>query len=180
MKNLWKLYLEFFKIGLFTFGGGYAMISMIQREIVEKKQWISTDELTDYVAVANCTPGIIAVNTATFVGNKRGGVIGGVVATLGVVSPSFFIIGIISHFLMEFAENPYLEHVLAGVRVAVIALVLQTLITMYRNAVKDKLGIILCLAAFVAVAFLGLSSIWMVLAGAFVGIAAKQWAEGRK
>ena len=101
---LWKLFITFAKIGAFTFGGGYAMLSILQREIVEINHWATEDEMLDYYAIAQCTPGVIAVNTATFIGVKHRGVIGGIVATFGVVLPSIIIILIIAAFIKNFLE----------------------------------------------------------------------------
>ena len=109
------LFLTFAKIGVCTFGGGYAMLPILQREVVEKKGWATEEELTDYFAIGQCTPGIIAVNTATFIGQKYKGILGGVLATLGVVFPSLIIITLIAAFLQNFASYPVVAHALAGI-----------------------------------------------------------------
>ena len=122
-QSLGTLFFTFFKIGLFTFGGGYAMLPILQREVVEKKGWATEEELTDYFAIGQCTPGIIAVNTATFVGHKYRGVSGGVVATLGLVCPSILVILIIARMLGKFKDSPLVQKGLYGLRPASVALV---------------------------------------------------------
>ena len=122
MKELFDLFWTFCKIGALTFGGGYAMLPLIQREIVENKKWSTEKEILDYYAVGQCTPGVIAVNTATFIGYKLRGIIGGIVATLGVIFPSIVIILIIATFLQNFADLAIVQSAFAGIRVAVVAL----------------------------------------------------------
>lgn len=170
MKLLLNLYLTFFRIGIMTFGGGYAMLPMLQREIVEKNKWATEEEVLNYFAVGQCTPGIIAVNTATFIGFKKKGIPGGIMATLGVVSPSIVIILIIGTILDNFYDNVWVQHAFAGIRVAVCALVLSSIVKLWKSGVKNGLGIILFLIAFVWVAFFGLSSIWIVIAIIALGL----------
>jgi len=119
------------------FGGGYAMLPLLQREIVEKKGWASEDDLADYYAIGQCTPGVIAVNTATFVGQKCKGVVGGIVATLGLVFPAVIVIGLIAAFLENFAELPVVNHAFAGVRACVCALILSSVLKLYKTTVID-------------------------------------------
>ena len=132
------LFLTFAKVGVCTFGGGYAMLPILQREIVEKKAWASDAELTDYFAIGQCTPGVIAVNTATFVGQKLRGISGGILATLGVVFPSVIIILIIAAFLQNFAEYPVVVHAFAGVRACVCALILSSVLKLRKSSIIDK------------------------------------------
>ena len=171
MKELLKLYGAFFRIGLFTFGGGYAMLPMLQREVVDKYGWASEEELLDCYAIGQCTPGVIAVNTATYVGFRRRGVAGGIVATLGVISPSLIIILAVAMVLSRFMDNPYVTRAFAGIRIAVCALVASSVIKLARKSVKDVAGIILCVLAFVLVALLGASPIWVTLGAALFGLA---------
>ena len=131
------LFLTFAKIGVCTFGDGYAMLPILQRELVEKKGWTTEEALADYYAVGQCTPGIIAVNTATFVGYDKKGNLGGIVATLGLVAPCILIIGIIAAFLSNFAENPYVIHAFAGVRACVCALILSSVLKLRKTTVVD-------------------------------------------
>ncbi len=137
MNKYLDLFLTFSKIGVCTFGGGYAMLPIMQRELVENKGWATEDELADYYAVGQCTPGVIAVNTATFVGSGQAGVAGGVVATLGVVFPSACIILVIAAFLRNFMDIPWVVHAFNGVRAGVVALILSSVIKLYKGAVKD-------------------------------------------
>lgn len=131
------LFLTFAKVGVCTFGGGYAMLPILQRELVEKKGWVTEDELADYYAVGQCTPGVIAVNTATFVGSSRAGVSGGIVASLGLVFPSVVIILVIAAFLQNFMDIPWVNHAFNGVRAGVVALILSSVIKLLKGAVKD-------------------------------------------
>ena len=145
------LFLTFAKVGVCTFGGGYAMLPILQREVVEKKGWATDEELTDYFAVGQCTPGIIAVNTATFIGYKHKGVPGGVLTTLGVVFPSLVIITAIAAFLSNFADIPVVQHALAGINAAVVALAASVL-KLGRSTLKNgaAIAIFLCVLALAA------------------------------
>ena len=125
----------FFKMGSFTFGGGYAMLPIIQEEIVNKRKWATDQEVLDYYAIGQSTPGIIAVNTATFIGYNQRGLIGGIVATLGIVSPSIVIITIIAMFFKNFQDYVLVQHALGGIRVVVAALILYAVLKMYRDSV---------------------------------------------
>lgn len=137
MNILVDLFLTFAKVGVCTFGGGYAMLPILQRELVENRGWSTEDQLADYYAVGQCTPGIIAVNTATFVGRSQAGIAGGVVATLGVVFPSVVIILVIAAFLSNFMDIPWVIHAFNGVRAGVVALILSSVIKLFKNAVID-------------------------------------------
>lgn len=131
------LFLTFFRIGLMMFGGGYAMLPILQREVVEKKGWSTEDQLADYYAVGQCTPGIIAVNTATFVGSSTAGVSGAVLATLGVVTGPLIVILIIASFLSGYMDLPVIAHAFSGVRACVTALILSSVIKLFTGSVKD-------------------------------------------
>ena len=137
MSILTDLFLTFAKVGVMTFGGGYAMLPILQREIVEKKGWATEDQLADYYAVGQCTPGIIAVNTATFVGSTQAGIIGGIIATLGLVFPSLIIILTIAAFLSNFMNMEAISHAFNGVRAGVTALILSSVIKLFKGAVTD-------------------------------------------
>ena len=154
MKELFDLFWTFCKIGALTFGGGYAMLPIIQREIVENKKWSTEKEILDYYAVGQCTPGVIAVNTATFIGFKIRGIIGGIVATIGVIFPSLIIILIIASFLQNFADMAIVQSAFAGIRVAVVALIITTVIKLLKSSVKDYLGIIIAIITFIISNFL--------------------------
>lgn len=173
MKELFDLFWTFCKIGALTFGGGYAMLPLIQREIVENKKWSTEKEILDYYAVGQCTPGVIAVNTATFIGFKLRGIVGGLVATLGVIFPSIIIILIIASFLQSFASLAIVQSAFAGIRVAVVALIITTVIKLIKSSVKDYLGIIITVITFVLSAFIGISPVYIVIAAGLIGFISK-------
>lgn len=173
MKELFDLFWTFCKIGALTFGGGYAMLPLIQREIVENKKWSTEKEILDYYAVGQCTPGVIAVNTATFIGYKLRGIIGGIVATLGVIFPSIVIILIIATFLQNFADLAIVQSAFAGIRVAVVALIITTVVKLIKSSIKDYLGVIIAIIAFVISAFIGLSPVYVVIAAALTEFISK-------
>lgn len=173
MKELFDLFWTFCKIGALTFGGGYAMLPLIQREIVENKKWSTEKEILDYYAVGQCTPGVIAVNTATFIGYKLRGIIGSIVATLGVIFPSIVIILIIATFLKNFADLAIVQSAFAGIRVAVVALIITTVVKLIKSSIKDYLGVIIAIIAFVISAFIGLSPVYVVIAAALTGFISK-------
>ena len=173
MKELFDLFWTFCKIGALTFGGGYAMLPLIQREIVENKKWSTEKEILDYYAVGQCTPGVIAVNTSTFIGYKLRGIIGGIVATLGVIFPSIVIILIIATFLQNFADLAIVQSAFAGIRVAVVALIITTVVKLIKSSIKDYLGVIIAIIAFVISAFIGLSPVYVVIAAALTGFISK-------
>ena len=173
MKELFDLFWTFCKIGALSFGGGYAMLPLIQREIVENKKWSTEKEILDYYAVGQCTPGVIAVNTATFIGYKLRGIIGGIVATLGVIFPSIVIILIIATFLQNFADLAIVQSAFAGIRVAVVALIITTVVKLIKSSIKDYLGVIIAIIAFVISAFIGLSPVYVVIAAALTGFISK-------
>ena len=131
------LFLTFAKVGVCTFGGGYAMLPILQRELVENKKWATEEELADYYAVGQCTPGIIAVNTATFVGSSQGGLAGSIIASLGIVFPSIVIILVIAAFLQNFMHIEWVGHAFNGIRAGVVALILSSVIKLFKGAVKD-------------------------------------------
>ena len=171
MKTLLELFLAFAKVGVMTFGGGYAMIPMLEREIVDNKGWVSSEEIMDYYAVGQCTPGVIAVNTATFVGYRVAGNLGGVVATLGVIFPSLVIITLIAGILTNFADIPAVKSAFAGIRVCVCVLIFNAVVKLWKNAVPDKAALVLCLGVLLLSVFLDLSPVIFVIVCAAAGIA---------
>lgn len=175
MKKLLDLFLAFARVGVLTFGGGYAMIPMLEREIVDRHGWVSSEELMDYYAVGQCTPGIIAVNTATFVGYSVAGVPGGIVATLGVVFPSLIIITLIAGILTNFADIPAVRSAFAGIRVCVCVLIFNAVVKLWKKAVPDKAALVLCLAVFLLSMFLDVSPVVFVLLCAAAGILLTRW-----
>ena len=153
------LYASFFRIGAFTFGGGYAMLPMIQKEIVEKHKWATDEEVLDYFAVAQCTPGVIAVNSATFVGTKVRGASGAAAATLGVITPPLIIISIIAMVLQSFADIPAVQHAFNGIRVAVCVLILNAVIKLWKSNIKKALHLIIFGVGFVVMFLVKLSPV---------------------
>ena len=167
---LLKLFAAFARVGVLTFGGGYAMIPMLEREIVDRHGWATSEELMDYYAVGQCTPGVIAVNTATFIGYKIAGNIGGVMATLGVVFPSFVIITVIAGIIQNFADIPAVRSAFAAIRVCVCVLIFNSVLKLWKGAVKDKAALVLCLLVFVLSMFFNISPIVFVVFCALAGI----------
>lgn len=174
IKLLGELYVSFFKIGSLTFGGGYAMLPMLQREVVTDRNWCTEEEVLDMYAIGQCTPGIIAVNTATYVGYKQAGIIGGIFGTLGMISPSIIIICLIASILQNFIYQPVVVHALAGVRVMVCALMLTTVISMTKKGVADKLGALLFAAAFVLACFTPVPTALIIILAGIIGVLAKK------
>lgn len=170
MKDLFKLFWAFFKIGLFTIGGGYAMLPMMQREAVDNNGWATDEEMLDIYTLSQCTPGVIAVNTATFIGRKVKGFFGALFATLGVIAPSLIIITLIALFFTSFADNKYVIDAFLGIRCAVAALMFTSVIKMIKkNKIKNALQIGILLAAFLVITFLHLSPIFVILVATIFG-----------
>lgn len=172
MKNnrLLELFLTFLKIGAFTFGGGYAMISLVQAEVVTKKHWITEEDFMNMIAISQATPGVIAVNMATFVGYRIGGFWGSVLATLGVTVPSYFVIVIISLFLDAFLALTWVSYAFMGVRAGIIVLIFDAVIKMRRSVEINQFNIIILVAAFILATFTNISVIYIILAGAVIGM----------
>ena len=170
MKELMNLFWTFCRIGGLTFGGGYAMLPMLQKEVVETHKWATEQELLDYYAVGQATPGIIAVNTATFIGYKEKGILGAIFATSGVVFPSLAIIMSIAGFIDSFSDLNIVQHAFSGIRVAVGVLILNALVNLVKGSVKDILGIILFVATFIISIFFNISVVYIVVASALIGI----------
>ena len=170
MKILWQLFLAFARVGVMTFGGGYAMIPILEREIVDRHGWATEEELMDYYAVGQCTPGVIAVNTATFIGYKVAGTVGGVVATLGMIFPSLVIITLIAGILTNFADVPAVKSAFAGIRVCVCVLIFNAVLKLWKKAVVDKITLVLFLGVFLLSVFFDISPIVFVVFCAAAGI----------
>ena len=169
---LWKMFITFFKIGAFTFGGGYAMIPIIQNEIVDKHKWINEEEFIDALSLTQASPGPVAVNTSIYVGYKLRKIPGAIICTLGTVLPSFIVISIIARFFSVFKDNPAMAKVFMGVRPAVVALILAAVYKLFKSNMKDniyrKLTIILLTIG--ATMYLKISPIWIILSGAVVSV----------
>lgn len=168
--KIWPLFLTFLKIGAFTFGGGYAMIPLIQRETVEKNKWISDEDILEIVAIAESTPGPIAINAATFVGYRIAGFWGAAAATCGVVLPSFLIISLISLVLKKFSELKPVKYAFWGIRAGVLALIAKALITMFKKCPKDLPAYIIMAASFVCAAVLKIDVIFIIIGCAAFGL----------
>ena len=173
LKELLSLFLTFAKVGVMTFGGGYAMLPILQREVVENKGWATDEELTDYFAIGQCTPGIIAVNTATFVGQKQRGVPGGIIATAGIVFPSLVIITALAGVINSFSHLDWVQHAFAGIRVCVCVLIFNATLKLWQGAVKDVWGLVIFLVILALSVFTKLSPIIYVLAAAVAGLLIK-------
>ena len=177
-RNL-NLFLTFMKIGAFTFGGGYAIIPLIQREVVEEKKWISESELMDMIAIAESTPGPIAINSATFVGHHVSGFWGAFCATLGVILPSFAIIAAISYVLQQFERLRAVKYAFMGIRAGVLALILKAFWNMARQIPKKAVSCCIAATAFVLAALLKLNVLVVIVLCAAAGLIASLMAEGR-
>jgi len=180
MKELFLYYRTWFKIGLFTFGGGYAILPMIDKEVVRKHNWASNEEVVDYYAIGQSLPGIIAVNTAVFVGYKAGGGKGAVASALGVISPSIILITLIATLLSGFQDIPAVRHALNGIRIGVCVLMVATIVQLGRNAIKSVTGAVICVAAFTMSYVLGINIALLVVLSAVTGIVIKIIAEKRR
>lgn len=170
MNEYAQLYWSFLRIGGLTFGGGLAMLPMLKFELVEKKKWITEEDLLDCYAIGQCTPGIIAVNTATYVGYKKKGVMGGIVATLGMITPSLVIITLVAICLQAFIENVWVQHALMGVRAVVCALMLNTVLTLAKKSLVNKMASGICVAAFLLAMFVPMPTVCIVILAALFGI----------
>ena len=168
--KLLSLFLSFARVGVMTFGGGYAMIPILEREIVDRQGWASSEELMDYYAVGQCTPGVIAVNTATFIGYKVAGVPGGIIATLGVVFPSVIIITLIAGILTNFADIPAVKSAFAAIRVCVCVLIFNAVVKLWKGAIKDRAGLVLFLLVFLISLFFDVSPVVFVIFCGFAGV----------
>lgn len=173
MKDYIELFLIFARIGAVTFGGGYAMLPILQKEIVENRKWATEEEIMDYYAIAQCTPGIIAVNTSIFVGYKCKKELGGIFSALGMVFPSIVIILIIAMFLQNIMTYPVIQHAFSGIRVAVGALVLNAAVTLFKKGVVDKSTLVIFALAFMILMFIDISPIPVVIGSALIGIILK-------
>lgn len=170
LKTLIDIYWTLFKIGAVTFGGGIAMLPILEAELVEKRQWTTSEELLDWFAIGQSTPGIIAVNVSTFVGHKRAGILGGCVGTLGMVSPSLIIITVIALFISNFADIIWVQKALTGINVAVAAILTSAVYKFSKKAVKNLLGFVLLVISFVAIFVFNVGTIWIILGSALIGV----------
>lgn len=173
MNILLDLFLTFAKVGAMTFGGGYAMLPILQREVVDNKGWATEEELMDYYAIGQCTPGIIAVNTATFIGQKYKGKIGAICTTLGVVFPSVVIISLLASVIEAFSHLAWVQHAFGGIRVCVCVLILNSVVKLYKKAVIDKASLLIFLLVTLGSFLTDLSPVVFVIAAAVAGVVLK-------
>ena len=153
MKELLELYFAFLKIGAVNFGGGYAMLPLLEEDLVKKKGWVTTDDLMDYFAIGQCTPGVIALNVSTFIGNKRRGIAGAVAATTGFLTCPIIIITVIAMCLTNFADLPIVQNAFAGIRVCVCVLILEAVMRLWKKSIVDKISFIIYAVIFFLMAF---------------------------
>lgn len=170
MKTLLDLFLVFARIGGFTFGGGYAMLPMLEKEVVEKKKWATQDQLLDYFAIGQCTPGVIAVNTATFVGYKIKGVLGAIFATLGVIAPSIAIVSIIAAFISNFQEYEVVQWAFTGIRAAVVALIVSAVLKVAKKSIIDVFTVIIFIVTAILSFFAEISPVIFVVMAGVLGL----------
>ena len=172
-KNLFRTFCElffaFFRTGIFTFGGGLAMMPMLQKELIEKKHWLTEEDLIDYYAIGQSTPGIIAVNVATFVGYRQAGVAGAIIATLGIISPSIIIITILAGAINSISEYPLVQAALKGINVAVAALLTTVIIKFAKKTIKNAWNVLYMLLAFVCIFWFKVPSFIIIIAAIALG-----------
>lgn len=178
-QTLLQLFLTFLKIGAFTFGGGYAMIPLIQKEVADEKEWMSHQDILDMIAIAESTPGPIAINAATFIGYRVQGFWGAFLATFGVVLPSFVIISVIALVLRQFEDQKIVQYAFTGIRAGVLALIVKALISLYKQCPKNLLSHLIMAFAFAAVIFFKINIPVVILCCAIVGLAASRLADRR-
>lgn len=170
IKSLWELFFLFFKIGFVTFGGGMGMFPILERELIEKRKWTTHKDLMDYYAIGQSTPGIIAVNVATFLGYKKSGIWGACLATAGIITPSIIVITLLAHFISEFNHIVWVQKALAGVNVAVAALLTKAVISFGKNAIVNTLTLIIYVIAFLLFFIFKINSIFIIIGGILLGI----------
>ena len=181
IKELIELFWSFIVIGATLFGGGYAMIPVVERELIKKRRWVEMDEVLDYFTIAQITPGIIAVNVATFVGYKRKGIAGGIIATLGIILPGTCLMLIISVFLKRFSDYEMVRHIFTGIRIAVCALILNTVIKISKNVIRGLKGIIIFICAFILSGIFGISPVFIIFGAGLAGfLFFRNTEEGKK
>ena len=173
LKTLRDLFVTFAKMGAITFGGGMAMLPILQREVVYLRHWVTEEELIDYYAIGQCTPGIIAINTSTFVGQKQGGVLGGIAATLGMVFPSLVFISIIAGLISNFSDIPVVRNAFAGIQVCVCVLIFNATVKLLKKSVIDRRTAVIFALVLAGSVVVNLSPVWFVLVSACAGAALK-------
>ena len=179
MKDFLDLYATFFRIGILTFGGGLTMLPLLKYELVESKKWITEEKLLDCYAIGQCTPGIIAVNTATYVGYLKKGVFGGIIATLGMVSPSVVIITLVAMFLQNFMEYAIIQHALMGIRGAVCALMLNTVVSLAKKSLVSPVAIVICAVALLIALLTNIPTVLIIVLAGVTGVIVEKVKGGK-
>ncbi|MEI6857860.1 chromate transporter [Psychrilyobacter sp.] len=167
-----ELFISFFKIGLFTFGGGYAMLPLIEKELVEKRKWITEEELLEMFIISQMTPGTIAINASTFIGSKKAGKSGGFVASLGIIFPSLIIITLIYNFLGESFDNPVIHSIFSGIRACIIGLIASSTLKICRKSFISGMSYIIFIIAFILLLIFDINPILLIILGALIGATA--------
>lgn len=170
VEKLIKLFISFFKIGTFSFGGGYAMLPLIEKEIIQVRGWLTSSEFIDIIAISEMTPGPIAINAATFLGYKVAGIMGSIAATIAVVLPSFIVMSILYHFIVKFKNTPYLEWVFTGIRPVVLGLIAAAAITVAKSAFIDIKSVVIAALLFYLVSFKNFNAILAIVLAGFLGV----------
>lgn len=173
MKQLWNLFRLFFKIGLFTFGGGYAMLPLLQDELVKKRRWLEEEELLDLYSIGQCTPGIISINVATFVGYRQAGIKGAIATTLGMILPSLIIITLIAMVLYKYMYNRYVTYAFDGIRIGVVALILDILYGLWKKNVNSYMAAGIFAASLLLLLFFNVSAVFIVIFAGAAGMLLK-------
>ncbi|MBQ6335375.1 MAG: chromate transporter [Erysipelotrichaceae bacterium] len=172
LKKYLKLFLSFFKIGAFTFGSGYAMITLLKKEIVENNHWMSERNIADIIAIAESTPGSISISSSTFIGYRVGGFLGAIIATLGIITPSIIIMTVVSFFMSEFANNIYVDYAFAGIRCAVLVLIINATMILFKEMGKYYLNFIIMAISFILLVFFKVNVIYILVADILVSLIA--------
>lgn len=170
MRELWQLFCLFFKIGMFTFGGGYAMLPLLKAEVVTKRRFVSEEELLDLYSIGQCTPGIISINVATFIGYQQKGIKGAVAATFGIVMPSLIIITLVASVLKNFMDNRYVAYAFAGVKICVAALIADIIYDLAKKNIKNYMAAAVFIGALILMVAYNLSAVWIVIIAAVVAL----------
>lgn len=170
MQILWRLFKVFFKLGLFTFGGGYAMLPLLQAEVVKKRGWTDEKELLDLYSIGQCTPGIISINVATFIGYRQAGIKGAIAATFGMVLPSLIIITLIAAVLNRFMYNRYVVYAFSGIRICVVALILDVIYGLWKKGISDYFGALIFIGVLGLLLAFNLSAVWVVVLSGAAGL----------
>lgn len=170
MRKLFELFFVFAKIGISTFGGGYAILPILERELVEKRQWTTTEEIADYYAVGQCTPGVISVNTATFIGYKQKGILGGIVATLGIIFPSILIISLIAGFIETYKSLSFVQNAFNGIKICVGSLIISAVFKLWKSSVSDLVTLLIFIATFTISLIFDFSPIILLLFAGLIGL----------